>query len=155
VGHHYGPREQFTCGHELGHHYEPPGLRPEAVESWCDRFSAALLMPERPFLAACGESLFDLGALRRRVQWASWQALARRIVDLCPDTAAAWWSGSMMVERASSSGTPMSEAERMAFREARKGRVARVEAGGVFARGWSVPRGRQAWVVTLAIPSQV
>lgn len=149
---HYGPREQFTCGHELGHHHEPPGLRAEAVEAWCDRFAAALLMPERPYLSVCGELRFDLGALRRRLPWASWQALAWRVVDLCPGTAAAWWLGGALQERSSSVGE-IAPAEELAAAEARQGHLPMVERAGIFARGWCVPRGRKAWVITLALPS--
>jgi len=70
-------RQRFTIAHELGHWIlgriwenktgefrQPPGIRHESLERWCDHFAASLLMPRRQILDRFSE-LKDPGLINR------------------------------------------------------------------------------------------
>lgn len=148
----YAPREAFTWAHELGHKYTPEGLRAEVVEAWCDRFAAALMLPPAAFLASCGEHVFDLSSLRQRWPWASWHALAWRVVDLCPGTAAARWDDGALLERRESGLGALRQVEQSAARDALRHGRGKVFGAAVLSLAWFIPSGRRRWAVSIALP---
>ena len=66
-------------------------LHPEEKERVCNRGAAALLLPKQQFLFSLHGAAWELPELRRRWPWASWGAIATRLVDLVPGVAASTW----------------------------------------------------------------
>lgn len=133
----YTPRDEFTVAHEIAELHLPQDWR-EALgsELWeraCDRVASALLLPAAAFKASVVELGVDLPALRRRWQHASWDTLARRLVDVgAVSTAAAWDS----LEEAWRYGGEPHDFEEHAVVEALSGRgTARVGAVGAWRLG--------------------
>ena len=91
----YLARDEFTIAHELMELHIPRDWRTylpnDLKEGMCDRGAAALLLPTAPFRASVDELAGELPALRRHWRNASWDVIARRLVDVgLASTAAAW-----------------------------------------------------------------
>jgi hypothetical protein len=88
----YAPREHFACAHEVGELVLPFDLASGAVrELACQRFAAALLLPEPEFADSLFRCRLDVLELRRVWQLASHQAILHRISDLTPSAACGTW----------------------------------------------------------------
>jgi hypothetical protein len=90
----YGPRDEFTIAHELMELHLPRtilDLDARVKEKFCNRGAAALLLPQQQFLFSLHGTGWDLPELRRRWPWASWGAIATRLVDLVPGVSASTW----------------------------------------------------------------
>ena len=90
----YRPRDEFTIAHELMELHLPRSildLDPRVKEKFCNRGAAALLLPQQQFLFSLHGSGWELPELRRRWPWASWGAIATRLVDLVPGVSASTW----------------------------------------------------------------
>lgn len=81
-------RRAFAVAHEVGHCYLHGRVGSELMEEACDRFASALLMPSAAFRHTVGQLGANLLELRQRWPWVSGDAIARRIVELYPGTAA-------------------------------------------------------------------
>ena len=135
----YEPRNQFTIAHEIMELMLPLGLVesiPAALkEELCDRGAAALMLPPGRFAETMHKTGVHLPALRRLWRFASYKALAARMVDLVPGTTAASWdSGAMQWGRGPELGA---EAITAAVTEALTSRgLGEAVIGGVRARAW-------------------
>jgi len=154
--HRYRAAEEFALGHEIAHHHIPEGMAQEAQEAFCDRVSAALLLPKISFLASLAERHFDLPAVRRDHPWASWQVIFWRAAELVSGTSAAVWKDGIPFDCRCARPCPQerpSSTELTVVRLAvsRRGHAAALD-GGALAMAWDVPRGRVHWVYCLMFP---
>lgn len=156
----YRPREEFAVGHELLELHLPrcllDVLEQEAKERVCNRGAAALLLPRQPFMSSLAAARWDLAELRRRLPWASWAAIATRIVDLVPGAAAATWVNGTREWWRFTEGVNLGDvagAEHEAAREAGRHGYSVVRVRGVRARAWRLVA-RQGRRVTLTIAEQ-
>lgn len=150
----YRPREEVSLAHELAHHFEPEGLRPEAVEEWCTRVAAALVLPRTCFLVSLVEHRFSVPALRRRWRNASWELIVLRIADLCPGIAAAAWVDDALKWRSHRSEAAVTPAEHAAVSDARRRGRGLVLADSRLAAAWSLaPRGARFRAVSICVPA--
>lgn len=81
----YGPRDEFTIGHELMELYIPREWLslPEATkERLCDRGAAALILPRAEFLASVERHGRNVHALHREWPRASGQVIKARLLEL-------------------------------------------------------------------------
>ncbi len=91
----YAARDEFTVAHELMELHIPSEWRTQLTEDFkerlCDRGAAALLLPASAFRKSVKLLEGELPALRRQWRHASWDVIARRLVDVgMVSTAAAW-----------------------------------------------------------------
>lgn len=129
----YTPRDEFTLAHELMELHAPSswGELPAATkERMCDRGASALLLPAGAYLDTVEHLGRDLAALRRRWRHASWDTLARRLVDVGAARTVAAWESLELVWRYGDGEPAEGEEEALARCYAGRGR-ARV--GGVAA----------------------
>lgn len=157
----YEPRDEFTLAHELAELHIPAAWHatlPERVkERMCDRVAAALLLPPPQFLYALFETNWSLPLLRRRFPIASYEAIARRIVDLKPSTSAAMWTaGKRSWWRGPAAGEDVRllvRAERQALRIANRTGFASVADGDVIARAWHLTAKDKRVALTVCSPA--
>lgn len=130
----YLPRDEFTIAHEIAELHLPHDWRetlgPALWERACNRVASALLLPAGAFVTSVLELGLDLPALRRRWTHASWDTLARRLVDVGAARTAAAWDSLELAWRYGGEAHPDEEHA-----------LAEVYAG----RGRGVVRGVRAW----------
>lgn len=149
----YKPREEISISHELAHHFEHPSVRPEAIERWCTRVGAALVLPRTEFLESLFLNKLSIPAMRRQWRLASWELLVLRVVDLLPGTGAAAWVDDGLKWRTDRHSRPLLAAETAAVRDAKRHGSGLVLAGGWLAAAWSLtPKGASFRAVSLCLP---
>lgn len=150
----YDAHDEFTIAHELVEQYVPRKLPTELHESFCDRAAAALMLPRDYFTLATWRARFDLATLRQRHWWASWTALAWRLVEVFPGLAAGLWvDGALIERRVQGVRCDAGAAENAAAREAARRGLGLIGGDGWLARGWYVTGKRKPYaVITIAVP---
>lgn len=87
-------RMEHACAHELGHHHvgavDRLG-RKDLLESACDRFAAALLLPAKEFASSARQLDLDPLALAKAWPFSSPEAIARRLGEVVPGVLSAKW----------------------------------------------------------------
>lgn len=135
----YHPRDEFTIAHEIIESFFPSewnryAATEEDKERACDRGAAALLLPAAEFHRSVTELRHELPALRRRWRNASWDVIARRLVDVGAASTAAAWDSLELRWRYGGTGH---DAEEHALAEVYAGRgSAHVRAGEREVRAW-------------------
>jgi hypothetical protein len=150
----YYPRVEFTVAHELAHHFVPLTMRVGAVEAFCNRVAAALLLPSARFCGSAVGNGCELPTLRHEWPWASWQVIMWRITELLPGIGASVWVNCEPVERRHAyTPAEVTRAEALSVRDAQRRGRAIVKVAGICAIAWNVvaPRGQYV-AMSLALP---
>lgn len=152
----YAPRFELNIGHELAHYYMPWLRHAPEHEQLCQRFAAALCLPLTHFVDLLRRHGTDLAALRRECRFASWEAIASRVVDVSRRAAASKWSERSCLYRRSRMPAKrlasLQEAERAVVALAMGGAgYGELSLGGARVRAWRLLGARPKRAIALSV----